>query len=209
MKGTCTFTFDDGPDPEWTPRVLAELGRCEVRATFFMIGERVDRSPDLACAVIAAGHDVELHCDRHRRHTEHGEDELRQDTKAALGTFANAGLPRPRRWRAPWGICTEATLRVAAEQALELVHWTIDTHDWRGDRSPEMLEAAEELLDDHAIVLMHDALGPGALRSGVEETIALIAPLCAAARARGLELVSLSQAGVRAPSAARLMGARR
>jgi peptidoglycan/xylan/chitin deacetylase (PgdA/CDA1 family) len=196
VKGTCTFTFDDGPDPEWTPRVLAELDRCEARATFFMIGERVARAPELARTVGDAGHDVELHCDRHVRHPEYSEDELRQDTEAALRAFASAGLPRPRRWRTPWGVCTAATSKVAAEHTLELVHWTIDTHDWRGDRSAVMLEAVEELMEDRAVVLMHDALGPGARRTGVGETVRLIAPLCAAARERGLEVVPLSQAGV-------------
>jgi peptidoglycan-N-acetylglucosamine deacetylase len=194
VKSTCTLTFDDGPDPDWTPRVLAELDRCEVKATFFMVGERVECAAELARAVIEAEHDVELHCDRHVRHTECSEDELKRDTEAALRAFASAGLPRPRRWRTPWGVCTAATARVAAEQALELVHWTIDTHDWRGDRSAAMFEASEELLQDRAIVLMHDALGPGARRTDVRETVRLIGPLCAVARARCLSVVPLSQA---------------
>lgn len=195
MKSTCTLTLDDGPDPEWTPRVLVELDRCEVRASFFMVGDRVKRACNLALAVNDAGHEVELHCHRHVRHTECSEDELRQDTETALSAFARAGLPRPRRWRTPWGVCTAATARVAAEQKLELVHWTIDTHDWRGDESAKMLAASEEMLADRAIVLMHDALGPGSLRTDAAETVRLIAPLCAAARERDLEVVPLSQAG--------------
>jgi peptidoglycan/xylan/chitin deacetylase (PgdA/CDA1 family) len=191
--GVCTFTFDDGPDPAWTPRVLTELERCGARATFFVVGERVADDPVPARVALAAGHGVELHCHRHVRHTELSEAELEADTTAALFELERAGLGRPRYWRTPWGVCTSATERVAARHGLRLVGWTIDTHDWRGDRSAAMLEGAGALLEGGAVVLMHDALGPGARRSDVAETIALIAPLAALARGRGLRLVALAR----------------
>jgi len=206
VEGGCTLTFDDGPDSEWTPRVLAELDRCEARATFFVIGARVDCAPELAHAAVDRGHDVELHCDRHVRHTELTDRELEDDTRSGLLALERAGLPRPTRWRPPWGICSEASPRVAVEQGLELVGWTIDTHDWRGDASAEMLEAAGSGIEDGAIVLMHDALGPGARRQGVGETVGLIGPLCALARGQGLRVVSLSQEA-RARAAPRRLGA--
>jgi peptidoglycan/xylan/chitin deacetylase (PgdA/CDA1 family) len=194
VGGVCAFTFDDGPDPIWTPHVLAELDRCGVKATFFMVGERVERAPGLARAVAERGHDVELHCHRHIRHIDLTDRELRDDTRAVLATFARAELPRPARWRAPWGICTEATERVATELELELVHWSADTHDWRGDAGAEMLEAVDAEIEDGAIVLMHDGLGPGALRAGVGETVELIGSLSELAQERGLRVLPLSLA---------------
>jgi peptidoglycan/xylan/chitin deacetylase (PgdA/CDA1 family) len=191
--GVCAFTFDDGPDPVWTPRVLAELDRCGTPATFFAVGERVADDPGPARGALQAGHEVELHCYRHVRHTELSEAELEADTIAALAELERAGLGRPRYWRTPWGVRTAATERVAARRGLRLIDWTIDTHDWRGDKSAAMLKAAGALLGDGAVVLMHDALGPGALRAGVEETIGLIAPLAALARGRGLRLDVLSR----------------
>jgi peptidoglycan-N-acetylglucosamine deacetylase len=192
--GVCTLTFDDGPDPIWTPSVLAELDRCGTPATFFVVGERVAEDPAPARATLAAGHDVELHCHRHVRHTELTEAELEADTTTALAELERAGLGRPRYWRTPWGARTAATERVAARHGLRLIDWTIDTHDWRGDGSAAMLETADASLQDGAVVLMHDALGPGALRAGVEETIGLIALLVALARGRGLRLSALSAA---------------
>jgi peptidoglycan/xylan/chitin deacetylase (PgdA/CDA1 family) len=199
VGGVCAFTFDDGPDPIWTPRVLAELDRCATPATFFVIGERVAVDPGPARAALAAGHEVELHCHRHVRHTELSEAELEADTIAALAELERAGLGRPRYWRTPWGVRTAATERVAARHGLRLIGWRIDTHDWRGDGCATMLETAAALLGPGAIVLMHDALGPGALRAGVEETIGLIASLAALARYRGLRPAALSRAD--APSA--------
>ena len=106
------------------PHVLAALDRCGVKATFFMVGERVERAPGWLARSLERGHDIELHCHRHIRHSDLTDRELRDDTRAALAVFERAGLPRPTRWRAPWGICTEATERVATELELELVHWT-------------------------------------------------------------------------------------
>ncbi|MGH2903049.1 MAG: polysaccharide deacetylase family protein [Solirubrobacteraceae bacterium] len=191
--GVCAFTFDDGPDPVWTPRVLAELERCEAPATFFVVGERLADDPGPARAARAAGHEVELHCHRHVRHTELSEAQLEADTTTALGQFEQAGLGRPRYWRTPWGVRTVATARVAARHRLGLVDWTIDTHDWRGDGSAAMLETSGTLLEDGAVVLMHDALGPGALRTGVDRTVELIAPLAALARGRALRLAVLAR----------------
>jgi hypothetical protein len=94
---------------------------------------------------------------------------------------------------------------VAARHRLTLVHWTIDTHDWRGDPAHAMLARAREQLAAGAVVLMHDGLGPGALRSGCQNTVELLAPLIAAARALGLAPTAavprIGDGGVRSASA--------
>jgi peptidoglycan/xylan/chitin deacetylase (PgdA/CDA1 family) len=185
------LTFDDGPDETWTPRVLDELDRCRTRATFFMVGERVLARRDLARTVLAAGHDVQLHCHRHVRHTQLSERELRHDTEAGLAVLESVGV-RPTLWRTPWGVCTDASARVAERFALRLVGWSIDTHDWRGDEPRRMLAQARAQLASGGAVLMHDALGPGARRGGCENTIALLAGLTAAAAENGLTLAPMS-----------------
>jgi peptidoglycan/xylan/chitin deacetylase (PgdA/CDA1 family) len=187
---TLSLTFDDGPDPTWTPQILRQLQRCHAAATFFMVGERVLAHPDLARQALAAGHDIQLHCHRHIRHTELTEAELQHDSEAALAALATVTV-RPRLWRAPWGVCTDATHRVAADLGLQLVHWSIDTHDWRGDRPQAMLDRARRRLADGGAVLMHDALGPGARRAGCQNTLALLPQLTAAARAHGLPLAPM------------------
>jgi peptidoglycan/xylan/chitin deacetylase (PgdA/CDA1 family) len=139
-----------------------------------------------------AGHEIALHCHRHVRHIDLAEAEIELDTRAALSTLANIGL-HPTRWRTPWGIYTPATFDVAERLGLELVHWTIDTHDWRGDSAAVMLDRASGELGDCAIVLMHDALGPGSERAGCENTLELIAPLAALAQVQGLTLAPLAE----------------
>ncbi len=154
------LTFDDGPDPTWTPLVLDQLARGAATATFFVVGERVLAHPDVVEAALAAGHDVQLHCQRHMRHTELSEVELQRDTEAALAALESVGV-RPRLWRAPWGVQTEASVRVAQRLGLRLVRWSIDTHDWAGEEPQAMLAHARPRIAEGGAVLMHDALGPG------------------------------------------------
>lgn len=165
--------------------MLDELERCRARGTFFVLGERVEATPAVVRAAVDGGHEVQLHGYRHLRHSQLTEEEIELDTRDALDALAQVGL-RPTRWRTPWGITTPASERVAARHALALVHWTIDTHDWRGDPALAMLVRARRQLAPGAPVLMHDGLGPGAMRSGCRNTVELLAPLIAAARARGL-----------------------
>lgn len=185
-----SLTFDDGPDPTWTPLTLEQLQRCHVAATFFMVGERVLAEPVLARNVLAAGHDIQLHCHRHVRHTELTEAELQHDSESALAALESIGV-HPRLWRAPWGVCTEESHRVAERLGLQLVRWSIDTHDWRGDEPQAMLEHARSQLADGGAVLMHDALGPGARRAGCQNTLALLPQLAALARVHGVLLAPM------------------
>jgi peptidoglycan/xylan/chitin deacetylase (PgdA/CDA1 family) len=185
--GSLSLTFDDGPDQRWTAGVLDALARCGAKATFFMLGEHVSASPQTARAVIEAGHDVQLHGQRHLRHSEIDESELELDTERALRALAAVGV-RPTHWRTPWGIRTAATAAVATRHALTLVDWTIDTHDWRGDLASTMFARARPQLAAGAVVLMHDALGPGATRADCANTVELIEPLVVAARSRGLRV---------------------
>jgi len=189
---TLSLTFDDGPDAQWTRRILGALSAADARATFFMVGERVRAAPDTALAVLEAGHEVQLHCDRHVRHSELSEAEIERDTRAGLESLAALGV-RPTLWRTPWGVRTQASERVARAHRLRLVDWNVDTHDWRGDSPAAMLSAARPLLADGAVVLMHDALGPGAHRVGCDNTLALIEPLLSIAREESFAVVALGE----------------
>src|SRR5271154_5465672 len=67
LESAVAVTIDDGPDPDVTPQVLEQLDECRARATFFCIGERVQRYPDLAREIARRGHAIENHSQRHRR----------------------------------------------------------------------------------------------------------------------------------------------
>lgn len=185
------LTFDDGPDPDWTPAVLDALRDAGARATFFVLAPRASAHPQLLARMAAEGHAIGLHAHEHVRHTDLDARAGEDDTRRALAALNALGV-RPGLWRTPWGVEAPWTRPLAAAHGLRVVGWTADTHDWRGDRAEAMLEAIADGVRPGAVVLAHDGLGPGARRDGCAETVGLIGPLVALARARGLTAEALA-----------------
>jgi peptidoglycan-N-acetylglucosamine deacetylase len=183
------LTFDDGPDPEWTPRLLDVLGDSGARATFFPIASRAAQHPEVIARILADGHGVGLHCNTHVRHSDRSIAWGRHDTAAALHLLRSVGVT-PALWRTPWGDIATWSHQIARENQLRIIGWTVDTHDWRGDPAHEMFEATRAGLGDGAIVLAHDGIGPGAKRADVSETIAYTQLVAKHAIEAGLELES-------------------
>ncbi len=194
--GEIALSFDDGPDPTWTEPILDLLASRGAPATFFVEGPAALRRPDLVEEASRRGHEIGLHCFAHRRHSEMTASEIRADVEAALAALAGLGAA-PRAWRTPWGDESEATAAIAEEFGLALWGWSHDTHDWRGDSCERMLSALEPAaLDQGPVVLMHDGLGPGARRSGCEQTLRLTDALLDRAADAGLHPTSLSGTSV-------------
>jgi peptidoglycan/xylan/chitin deacetylase (PgdA/CDA1 family) len=137
---------------------------------------------------------VQLHGNRHLRHTEHDRATIEGDTDAALARLDLLGV-RPTLWRLPWGREASWSPAIAADRGLRIVGWDADTHDWRGDSAATMLDAVAGDLRDGCIVLAHDGLGPGARRDGCAETVALVGDLVRLADERGLACVPVGENG--------------
>jgi peptidoglycan-N-acetylglucosamine deacetylase len=183
------LTFDDGPDPTWTPLVLDALARARARATFFVVAPRAARYPSLISSMRQSGHDVAFHCAQHVRHDAMTRREIEADVESGLLALGRS----VHHWRTPWGLITPATEEVANKHRLRLVGWTADTEDWRGGAPEEMLARIRGTFTPGAIVLMHDGVGPGATRDGCAATVELIRPLVALVRSRGLEPAMLGE----------------
>jgi peptidoglycan-N-acetylglucosamine deacetylase len=187
---TLTLTFDDGPDPDWTPRVLDALAAAGAQAAFFPLSPRAEAHPALVARMVAEGHEVGLHGWGHLRHTACAREEIEADTDRALAALHALGV-HPRRWRLPWGEAAPFSADLAAARGLEIVGWTTDSEDWNGDDAATMLARVSPDLAPDAVVLLHDGVGPGATRADCAQTLELVPPLLAAARARGLEPAGL------------------
>ena len=183
------LTFDDGPDPICTPLVLDALARARARATFFVVAPRAARYPSLISSMRARGHDVAFHCVEHVRHDVMTQKEIEADVGSGLLALGRS----VHYWRTPWGFITPATEEVANKHRLQLVGWTADTEDWRGGTPEEMLARIRDRVSPGAIVLMHDGVGPGAMREGCGATVDLVRPLVALVRSRCLEPATLGE----------------
>ena len=183
------LTFDDGPDPVWTPLVLDALAEARARATFFVVAPQARRYPSLLARMKEEGHGVGFHCTKHIRHDAMTQGEISADLESGLPALGRSvGL-----WRSPWGLVTPATEDVARKHRLTLVGWTADTEDWRGSTQDEMLARVEGEILPGAIVLMHDGVGSGATREGCAGTVDLVPSLVAMGRSRGLEPAPLDE----------------
>jgi peptidoglycan/xylan/chitin deacetylase (PgdA/CDA1 family) len=166
--------------------VLDALRASKTRATFFVLAPRAAAHPEVIARTLAEGHAIGVHADEHVRHTELDAEAGAADLDRALTVLHRLGV-QPEIWRTPWGVEAEWTRPAAAAHGLRVVGWSADTHDWRGDAADAMLATIQPAIQDGAIVLAHDGLGPGATRDGCDETVALIDPLVALARSRGME----------------------
>jgi peptidoglycan/xylan/chitin deacetylase (PgdA/CDA1 family) len=192
VGGEIALTFDDGPDPVWTPLVLDVLERAGVRATFFVVVPLAERYPSLLRRAAEAGHEVSFHCTKHVRHDRMTASEILSDAKEGLRRLGMLGHDS-RDWRTPWGVVTADSQKAAGSLGLRLVGWTADSEDWRGESSGRMLSRLGPGVGPGGILLMHDAVGSGARREGCRETVELLVPLVSLCRSRGLDPVPLGE----------------
>ena len=184
------LSFDDGPDPEWTPRLLDVLRELGAHAMFFPIAPRAAAHPGVISRIVDEGHVIGLHCHEHLRHSHRSIVWGRRDTARALDLLGSLGV-RPTLWRTPWGDRASWSHQVARENRLQVVCWTVDSHDWRGDAAADMFRATRGGLHAGAIVLAHDGIGPGARRTDVRETIEYTRLVAEHATEAGLDLEPL------------------
>ncbi len=151
------LTFDDGPTPEVTPRVLEILGRYEVRATFFCIGQAARRHPDLVRRTAAAGHEIGNHSFLHTRHLyAWGERRLLRDVLLAQETLRRCTGEPPRVFRPPVGFRSPALARVMRRTGLTLVNFNVRAFDTRASDSHKIYRRLVKDAGCGSILLLHD-----------------------------------------------------
>ncbi len=187
----CALTFDDGPHPQGTPAVLEALAAAKARGTFFLVGEQVRANPALAREIAAEGHEIGLHCDRHRNLLRLTPRQLRADIDRAHESIALATGVRPTLYRPPYGILSASSLRLASRRGWRTVLWSHWGRDWEARASADSIASlATRQLRDGSVVLLHDADHYGAAGCW-RDTAASLPLIFEAIAAQGLQPVSL------------------
>jgi peptidoglycan/xylan/chitin deacetylase (PgdA/CDA1 family) len=182
------LTFDDGPHKEGTPAMLEALAARGARATFFLVGEQVARNPSLAAEIVAAGHGIGLHCDRHRNQLRLGPRAVREDiVRGAARIEETTGRPIER-YRPPYGIFNSAALSLVHRNGWRPLLWTHWGRDWEGRATPESIFAklVGRAVAEGSVLLLHDADDYGAEGSW-RRTAAALPRVLAELEGRGLE----------------------
>jgi peptidoglycan/xylan/chitin deacetylase (PgdA/CDA1 family) len=152
------ITFDDGPHAQGTPAVLRELERAGACATFFLVGEQVERDPALAAEIAAAGHEIAIHGYRHVLLLRRSPRDLRADFERAADVIGAATGVEPRLYRPPYGVFSAPALLLVRRLGWQPLLWSRWGRDWEGRATPRSIAArATRNLAGGDVVLLHDA----------------------------------------------------
>lgn len=182
------LTFDDGPSPPNTPKILAVLKKYHVKATFFVIGTQAKAHPEIVRAVRKAGMVVANHTWSHPIRPVFARlgDKRIHDEMAMCSQAVDAVAPMPRLFRPSGGSISPNVVRIAKRLGMRVVLWSVDPKDWRKGTPPRVITA--RVLDGikpGAIVDMHDGGANGA------NTAEALPAIIKGIRARGLKVVAL------------------
>lgn len=181
------LTFDAAYDPEPLADILRALSDAGVHSTFFLTGEFVEDFPAAVRQIRSAGHEIGNHSYSHPDFTELGAAEIRSQLRRTADALEALGVPDPRPlFRPPFGARDERVLDELAGEGYVSVYWTIDTLDWKPERTPEEIRATvREKARPGAIVLMH---------IGSRQTAAILPTILQDLEREGYELVTVGQA---------------
>lgn len=191
--GTVALTFDDGPHPTYTGQILDILDAHDAKATFFVLGERVDQYPALVAEIVERGHSVQNHTYLHPFLTEVDDDRFRQEVRDTTAAIEDAGAPAPRCLRPPYGdfLGSDGGARVRQlareEGGLELRTWHEDAEDWNLALTPAQVRQRAAAIDSGEILLLHDGLDQS------HRTVAVLPGILEDLAARGLSTEPICQ----------------
>jgi peptidoglycan/xylan/chitin deacetylase (PgdA/CDA1 family) len=200
-RNEVSLNFDDGPDPEVTPRVLDLLDRHRARASFFCIGEKAAAFPELVKEIARRGHSVENHSHRHSSaFAFYGPGRLRREVDAAQAAIAGITGRAPAFFRAPAGFRSPLLDPVMAACDLRYVTWTRRGFDTVHGNADAVLRRLTHGLGPGDILLLHDG-APARTRGGEPVVLAVLPALLDRLAARGLKPVTLPDACRDGPTA--------
>jgi peptidoglycan/xylan/chitin deacetylase (PgdA/CDA1 family) len=193
-RNEIALTIDDGPDPLITPQVLDILDRYAAHATFFCVGEKAARYPDLCREIVRRGHAVENHSQHHRHHFSLlGPRGFMRELQAAQSTLSLITGQRPVFFRAPAGLRNPFLDRVLARLGLTLASWSARGFDTRIGDAERVKNALLRELREGAILLLHDGNAARSPR-GIPVILDVLPAVLESAAAAGLRFVSLRDA---------------
>ncbi len=155
------LTFDDGPDPAWTPKVLDRLKKAKVTATFCVVGTQVRKHPELVRRIVREGHQLCNHSWNHdldlaRRPIAEIRADLVRTNKEIRRAVPDAEVPF---YRQPGGRWTAEVVKVARKLDMRSLHWTVDPQDWAKPTAATIAKRVKRTAKPGAVVLLHDGGG--------------------------------------------------
>lgn len=191
-SGRVALTFDDGPDPRRTAKLLNILRKHEVHATFFVIGSRLKKHPEIVAQAFADGHAIENHSWSHPVLSERSAAEIEHQISKTETAITNLTGLRPVLFRPPFGVRSDRVVKTAHKHSESIAKWTIDPQDWRTGRTGKgITSTVMKQLRQHKtnVVLLHDGV------ANSHKTLIAVEQIITQARKQGFCFVRMDQTG--------------
>ena len=188
------LTFDDGPSPVWTPKILDELKKAGIKATFFMLGKHVEQFPDIARRVAQEGHEIENHSYTHHGLLNYKMNELEKEIKDTEAIIKKTTGRTTKYFRPPKAWATEKEKEKIEEMGYETVLWSLNSKDWVKFHDKQIRRYILWHIQPGDIILFHDSGGVWATEGGNrKQTVKTIFRLAEQLREKGYKFVTVSE----------------
>ena len=182
------LTFDDGPWPDSTEKIVNILNKEKIKATFFVTARHIREYPDIFKAVVKNGYEIESHTVNHPMLARLSEKRQKEEMQKSCEIITQFGGKKPKFLRPPYMSYNRKTIRIADSVGLELVTWDIDPKDWsNGANSQSIYQNIVKHAHSGAIILLHDG---GKNR---QKTIKALPKIIHKLKAKGYTFVTLSE----------------
>jgi len=178
------LTFDDGPHPRFTRRLLAVLKRCKVKATFFVVGEMAERYPQLVKAELADGHCIGNHTYHHVNLTKISRDEAATEIAACNEVLKRVTGQKPHLFRPPGGDYNHQIAEISEVLGDVMVLWSDDPGDYASPGTQIIQTRLLAKVKGGSVILVHD---------GIEQTLEILPQMIAYFRKQGYEFVTIDE----------------
>ncbi|MEP4076798.1 polysaccharide deacetylase family protein [Haloferula sp.] len=179
------LTFDDGPHPQNTPRLLDILRARNIKATFYVVGRNVDLYPAIARRIVAEGHEIGNHTYTHGNMTKMSDAKVRKELDTTRDSIARAAGVKPRTMRPPYGALLQSQRSwIHSEYGYPTIMWAVDPKDWQRPGPSVVTSRILAGTTPGAIVLAHDLHAP---------TVTAMPATCDGLLKKGYKFVTVSQ----------------
>ena len=186
------LTFDDGPSPVYTPKVMALLKKYQAHGTFFVLGHKVEQTPWLVQALLKDGNEVGNHSFSHPRLTKTGQFSREQELERTAVDLDLLGCPQSQRlFRPPYSAYDDRLKAYLAHTRRCLVLWSIDSGDWRGLAAPAIIKNVLSRVRNGAIIIFHDS--DEEAQANRHPTVEALKTILPALKAAGYRMVTVSE----------------
>jgi peptidoglycan/xylan/chitin deacetylase (PgdA/CDA1 family) len=188
------ITFDDGPDPAYTPAILDILAAHNVKATFFMVGRHVRQYPDIARRIVAEGHDIGNHTYTHRSMVPLSPDKILEEIVYGEKIIEEVTGKKVYFFRPPRGLYNQVVRDIVADRQYTMVLWSISSQDWRESSSRIITQKILDSVIGGDILLFHDSGNLITAQGGNRyNTVAALPKILAGLEEKGLVPVTMQE----------------